>query len=108
MLSKQYVKSRGVYKVTFLLPSNELPEGLEVHSVRLVGEFNAWDETDTPMSYNRKKKAYTAQVELEPGGEYQYRYLINGEFWYNDWAADAYIPGNFGEDNCVVTTPEVS
>jgi hypothetical protein len=44
-------------------------------------------------------------LELEPGREYPFRYLVNGEHWCNDWHADAYVPGDFGEDNCVVVTP---
>lgn len=106
MLSKQYVKSRNVCKVTFQLPLDELPEGLEVHSVRLLGDFNDWDKSATPLTLSKKKKAYTVTVELEPGQEYEFRYVINGNIWYNDWAADAYVPGDYGQDNGVVMTPE--
>ncbi len=106
MLTKQYVKSRDVCKITFVLPLDELPEGLDVHDVRLAGEFNAWDESTAPMKLNKKKKAYAVTVELEPGREYQFRYVLNGDIWYNDWAADAYVPSEFGQDNSVVVTTE--
>jgi hypothetical protein len=42
-------------------------------------------------------------VELESGKEYQFRYLINGETWENDFEADAYAPTPFGVENSVVS-----
>jgi 1,4-alpha-glucan branching enzyme len=108
MLKKKAVKSRQVVKVTFDLPRSELPDEIDVDSVHLVGEFNEWDETAVPLKYNKKAKAYRATVELEPDQTYQFRYLINGEHWCNDWAADEYIPNEFGEDNCVVITPALA
>ena len=104
MLKKRYIKSRKVCKVTFELPEAELPEAIEAESVHLVGEFNDWNTTATPMKHG-KKGVFRATLELEPGREYQFRYLVNGEHWCNDWHADAYVPGDFGEDNCVVVTP---
>ena len=108
MLEKTYVKSRKIGKVTFQLAKSEVPEGVVVENVHLVGDFNDWDELKTPMKYSKKHKAYRAILELVPGEEYQFRYLVNGEIWCNDWAADAYIPNNLGEDNCVVVAPSAS
>ena len=48
MIKKQYVKSRQVSKVTFAMSKTELPEGIEVENIHLVGEFNDWDLTSTP------------------------------------------------------------
>jgi len=104
MLKKRYIKTRQVAKVTFEVPKAELPKDIEVESVHLVGEFNDWDPTATPMP-RRRGGIYRVMVELEPGREYQFRYLVNGEHWYNDWHADAYVPSGTGEDNCVVVTP---
>jgi 1,4-alpha-glucan branching enzyme len=104
MLKKQYVKSRQLYKVTFELATGELPEALEVESVNLVGDFNQWDVAADPMTYSKKARAYRATIELEPGREYQFRYVINGEHWCNDWAADSYLDNGLGADNCVVST----
>ena len=107
MLSKQAVKSRQVVKVTFAVPQAHLPEGMDVTSIYVVGEFNDWDETAVPLKYHKKEQTYRAAVELEPGRTYQFRYLINGDYWCNDWAADEYTPNNLGEDNCVVITPAI-
>ncbi len=103
MLKKSYIKARKVCKVTFEVPKGELPEDSEAESVHLVGEFNAWDPTAAPMKRD-KKGSFRATLELEPGREYQFRYLVNGEHWCNDWHADAYVPSDLGEDNCVVVT----
>jgi 1,4-alpha-glucan branching enzyme len=103
MLKKKYVKSRNIWKVTFELPKDELPEGLKAELVHLAGEFNGWDPTATPMKRG-KGGAFRVMVELEPGREYQFRYLVNGEHWCNDWHADAYVPSGVGEDNSVVVT----
>jgi 1,4-alpha-glucan branching enzyme len=107
MLKKQYIKSRKVAKVTFEVSKDELPEDIAVESVHVVGEFNGWDPTATPMD-RRRGGVYRATLELEPGREYQFRYLINGEHWCNDWHADAYVPSPTGGDNCVVVTPSAA
>jgi hypothetical protein len=107
MIIKQYVKSRKVAKITFELAKDELPADVKAESVYLVGEFNDWDTTATPMKRN-KKGAYRATIDLKPGQSYQFRYLVNDKNWYNDWNADSYVPGNFGEDNCVVITPNIN
>ena len=105
MLKKKYVKSRNKSQVTFELSKSELPEGIKVESVHLVGEFNDWDVTATAMKSN-KRGVYKATLEFEPDREYQFRYLVNGEHWCNEWGADAYLPSGFGEDNCIVNTKQ--
>jgi hypothetical protein len=42
---------------------------------------------------------------LAPGREYQFRYLINGQHWFNDPHAGAFVPNGYGGENCVVGTP---
>ncbi len=104
MLKKTYVKSRKVSKVTFELPKAELPESIKAERIYLVGDFNNWDPTATPMKRGRQS-AFRATLDLEPGRAYQFRYLVNGEHWCNDWHADAYVASGLGHDNCVVVTP---
>ena len=86
MIKKQYIKSRKVSKVTFALPKAEYPEGIKPENVFLAGEFNDWDPTATPMKPN-SRGVFQAILELEPGREYQFRYLVNEEHWCNDWQA---------------------
>jgi hypothetical protein len=104
MLKKNYVKSRQVWKITFELPSEECPQDVEVQDVHLAGDFNEWDRNANPMTL--RKGVYRATLELPPGREYQFRYLVNDEIWCNDWDADAYAHNFYGQDNCVVILPE--
>ena len=105
MLKKQFIKSRKVYKVTFRLAKHEQPD-YEINSAALVGDFNDWSFTDTPMD-ELKNGDFKTVLELEPGKKYEFRYLLNGTKWYNEWEADEYIMGDFGKDNCVIELPEV-
>ena len=103
-LKKTYVKSHRTYKVTFELPEAELPEGVAIESIHLVGEFSDWKHGAMPMTRG-PDGTFRLTLELEPGRAAQFRYLINGQQWYNDWHADAYVLNAYGADNCVVVTP---
>lgn len=97
MLSKKFLKSQSVCQVTF-----ELPEEIEAKQVCLVGDFNNWDDTANPM--RKVKGVWKTTLKLEQGQEYQYRYFVNGDEWYNDHGADKYVPNNLDGDNSVVVT----
>jgi 1,4-alpha-glucan branching enzyme len=97
MLKKQNGRGKAV-KVTF-----SLPKDVQGESVYLVGDFNNWDESATPMKKDGDG-SFSATVTLEKGREYQFRYLVNGHEWHNDWQADNYVQNSFGGDNSVVTT----
>ena len=79
MIKKKYVKSRQVFKATFEFAKTQLPEGAKAESVQVVGDFNNWDPAAAPMRYSKKKKAFWAAVDLEPGHSYQFRYLVDGD-----------------------------
>jgi len=98
-LQKRYVKTRGVSKVTFRLPAEAAAEAARV---ALVGDFNDWDPDATLMT-RLKNGEYKVTVDLEPGREYGYRFLIDGRIWENDWEADKYVPSGFADtENSVV------
>ena len=96
---KRYLKTKNLSKVTFSLP----PEAArDAQAVSLVGDFNGWDAEATPMS-RLKTGGFKVTLDLEPGREYEYRYLIDGQIWENDWAADQYRPAGIpGAENSVV------
>jgi 1,4-alpha-glucan branching enzyme len=98
MLKKQPLKSKPICKVTFYSPAQ-----VEAETVHLVGDFNEWNETSLPMK-PLKDGRFTLVLDLEAGKEYQFRYLVNGTEWHNDWEADKYAPNPFSGDNSVVTT----
>lgn len=85
-------------KVTFTLPK-EAVENAE--TVAVLGDFNQWQ--DGIVLAKQKDGSFKASVELEKGRSYQYRFLINGDKWENDWSAEAYAPTPFGTYNSVVT-----
>lgn len=98
-IQKQYLKSRPVSKVTFRLPVEAAPSA---RKVSLVGEFNKWDPEATPMT-RLKSGEFKVTLDLTPGHEYRFRYLIEGSVWENDWSADKYVPsGISGVENSVV------
>ncbi|AEE15796.1 isoamylase early set domain-containing protein [Treponema brennaborense] len=98
-LYKTYMKTQKICKVKFEL-SAEAAAGAE--RVWLAGDFNSWSSVDTPMK-KQKDGSFSVTVPLETGCEYQFRYLLDGKRWENDWAADKYVPAPFSNtDNSVV------
>ncbi len=98
-MKKQYIKTRNTCKVTFTLPKEAVKGGRTVH---LAGEFNGWDPQAAPMK-RMANGSFQIALTLESGRSYQFRYLIDGRTWENDWSADRYVPSSFGADeNSVV------
>ena len=98
-LRKLYRKAGSLCTVTFSLPKAGAGSAQSVH---IVGDFNGWDKNATPMK-KQKNGSFAASVALERNREYQFRYLLNGETWENDWNADRYVANNHGGENSVVT-----
>jgi 1,4-alpha-glucan branching enzyme len=100
MIKKQFLKSKPVCKVTFSMPAEAAPEAKEV---KLVGEFSEWTESPIEMK-KLKDGSFKTVVSLETGKEYEFRYVIDGDRWENDWEADAYRPNAVTfEENSVVS-----
>lgn len=99
-IAKQFLKGKPVAKVTFELPA-EAVNGAKV--VSLVGDFNDWDVNAQPLK-KQKDGSFKATVELPIGTEYQYRFVIDGTTWENDWAADKYVasPVSVDENSVVI------
>ena len=98
-VKKQYLKSKPECKVTFSLPKEAVGKAKKV---TLVGEFNNWNKTNTPLK-KMKDGSVSVSLNLKTGREYQYRYLIDGKTWENDWAADRYVASSIpGVENSVV------
>ena len=96
---KQYSKTKPLCKVTFMLPGIAAPAA---ENVCIVGDFNNWSITEHPMK-RLKSGDFSIALDLEPGREYRFRYIIDGCRWENDWNADKYVPTQFGDsENSVV------
>lgn len=86
--------------VTFKIDGNQNPSEADVF---LLGDFNNWQMADPDFQMEKKRGTYTKTVDLEMGKQYEFRYLNRDFIWFNDEAADAYVPSPFfGIDNCVV------
>ncbi len=101
-LLKQFTKSRKACKVTFLFPK-EAANGAK--AVEILGDFNNW-EKDHAVPMKIHNGGFKATVELSPGRDYEFRYLIDQQKWENDPAADRYNPSPFGVENSVVVIPD--
>ena len=98
-LKKKYLKDKSQCKVTFSLTKEATRSAKTIH---LVGEFNNWDEKATPMKKS-KNGSFSITLDLAAGRQYQFRYLLDGKTWDNDWDADEYMFSHFGVcDNSVV------
>src|SRR5687767_15208613 len=89
----------GTRLVTFRLPTE-----LEADTASVVGEFNDWSPDATPME--RGDDGFAVTVPLEHGRAYRFRYVLDGERWENDWAADGYVANEYGSDDSVVDLTE--
>lgn len=96
MLKKRKL-AKGKVRVTFNMPRLD-----DVTQLYLVGDFNEWQETATPME-KTKDDAWSIALTLHGNLQYQYRYVDDKGVWRNDWAADAYARNMHGSDNSVVS-----
>jgi 1,4-alpha-glucan branching enzyme len=85
----------GLAVVTFRLPAAS-----GATSACVVAEFNDWSHTAMPM--RATGDGFEATTVLAYGRQYRFRYLIDGHRWENDWAADAYVPNEYGGDDSVL------
>ena len=98
-IRKHYLKSRPLCKATFRIPEEM---GTSAKTAHIVGEFNNWAVFSTPMK-KLKSGAFTVTIELEPGREYQFRYLLDKKIWENERDADKSVPSPYGDsDNSVI------
>jgi 1,4-alpha-glucan branching enzyme len=99
MIEKKYLKSKPVCKVKFALSKEQVANA---KSIALVGEFNNWDASATPMR-KQKSGVYASTINLAVDQSYQFRYVLDGNIWINDDNADDYVASQVGhESNCVV------
>ena len=92
------VDGRAITRVTFTLP-----DSLWAEKVYLVGDFNDWQQTATPLTRTHAGE-WRVTVDLESGRTYQFRYLCDNTRWLNDSNADGYVASPYGDDNFVVVT----
>ena len=98
-ISKQYLKTKPLCKVTFTFAGHQFPQA---QTVALAGDFNNWDPQAVLMK-KTKTGEFTASLNLDKEKQYQFRYVVDGQTWLNDDEADAYAPTQVSyEQNSVV------
>lgn len=86
-IKKKFLKTKPVCKVTF---SIDAPEATEVV---LVGDFNDWDKSATPLK-KLKNGTFKVIIDLETEKSYEYKYVIDGTY-VNDEEPEALIFNDF-------------
>ena len=94
-ITKQYLKSKPVCKVTFSLPAEEAKK------VKVVGTFNDWNEKKAVVLKKFKNGNFKGTVDLDKDNSYEFRYLVDGTY-VNDEQADSYAGNVFGSENSVL------
>jgi 1,4-alpha-glucan branching enzyme len=103
MIGKESLPGDGHVRVTF-----RLPHTTRADRVNVVGEFNDWDSTATPMRHSRCDAEWIATVVLKAGQRYRFRYLLDGKEWLNDWYADDFEDNVYGTSDSVVDLSDFS
>ena len=93
-IEKRTSSDSGKVTVTFRVPADA-----GAHAAELVGEFTEW----TPVAMTPGGGGdHVVAVDLDAGASYRFRYRLDGDRWINDWAADGYVPNNYGSEDSVV------
>ncbi len=94
-ITKQYLKSKPVCKVTFTVPAKEANE------VAVVGNFNSWDTAANTLK-KQKNGQFKGTINLEKDSSYEFRYVVDGTY-VNDDQADAYAWSDYASaENSVI------
>jgi 1,4-alpha-glucan branching enzyme len=96
MLAKKYYQDGKTCLVTFTLPAQ-----VHAESAYVYGDFTDWEKSPQVMS-RHADGSFSITLALAACKEYRFRYLLDGQHWENDWAADAYVPNPFGTEDSVL------
>ena len=74
-------------------------------SVALVGDFNNWDPTATPLRAASTGGVWSVEVPIQPG-RHLYAFVVDGTVWRPDPAAPQATGEDFGEPNSALTVAD--
>jgi len=98
-ITKQFFKTKPECKIKFTLSVEETDNA---ETASLVGNFNNWDPTVTPMK-KQKDGSFSVAVTLPTGQSSKFRYLLDNNRWINDPDADCFEYCSFaGGENSVL------
>ncbi|PIB33786.1 glycoside hydrolase [Gaetbulibacter sp. 5U11] len=94
-IKKQFLKSKPVCKVTFTVPAANASQ------VTVAGNWNEWNTEVEPLK-KLKNGTFKGTVNLEAGQDYEFKYIVDGQ-WENEVEADAYVWSDYAAtDNSVI------
>ncbi|MDB4890682.1 MAG: hypothetical protein JWL61_2537 [Gemmatimonadetes bacterium] len=70
-------------------------------SVRVVGDFNAWDKEQAPMTRDAASGLWSVTLSLRPG-RHVYAFVVNDTVWMRDPRATAAPDADFGRPGSVL------
>ncbi|WP_159021818.1 isoamylase early set domain-containing protein [Formosa sp. L2A11] len=88
-ISKQYLKTKPVCKVTFTVTADD------AEKVSVVGCFNDWDVKAAPLR-KLKNGTFKGVVNLDVDSSYEFRYFVDGVF-KNEPEADDHVWNEFAD-----------
>jgi 1,4-alpha-glucan branching enzyme len=86
-IKKQFLKSKPVCKVTFIVPAEA------AKNVAVAGSFNQWSVVATPLK-KLKNGTFKGTIDLESANSYEFRYVIDGTYT-NETEADGLAWSDF-------------
>lgn len=94
-ITKQYLKTKPVCKVTFSVPAED------ANKVAVVGDFNNWDPKGSSLK-KLKNGTFKGTFNLPKDNSYEFKYLVDGNY-VNDAEADRYQWNDYaGAENGVL------
>ncbi|WP_026708295.1 isoamylase early set domain-containing protein [Flavobacterium frigidarium] len=94
-IKKQFVKTKPVCKVTFVLA------GGDALKASVVGDFNSWDASAGALT-KLKNGNFKGVFDLSKDATYEFKYLVD-DAYVNEEEADDYVWNEFaGSENSVL------
>ena len=94
-ITKQYLKSKPVCKVTFSVPAEDAKK------VAVVGDFNNWSPKGSALK-KLKNGTFEGTFDLPKEQTFEFKYIVDGNF-VNEAEADRYQWNEFaGAENSVL------
>jgi 1,4-alpha-glucan branching enzyme len=87
-------------------PMNFIFVARSASSVAIVGDFNDWQETASPL-HRVRDGVWAITIPLAPG-RYHYTFVVDGTRWEADPLAPRTIEDDFGRPNSVITVGDAS
>lgn len=94
-ITKQYLKTKPVCKVTFSVPAEDAKK------VAVVGDFNGWSPKASALK-KLKNGTFKGTIELPKESTFEFKYLVDGTY-VNEADADGYQWNEYaGSENAVL------